>query len=151
MTDSHHMPPPSPEDESSDAIVNRAERELFDELLEQVLLELPDALLDKLDEIPLIVEDYPSDEVLDEMDIDDPSLLCGLHTGIPLTHRSVEYSGTLPDMINIYREGILNLSLDAGGYINENTLRRQIRITVLHELGHHFGLDEDDLRKLGYA
>jgi predicted Zn-dependent protease with MMP-like domain len=139
MSDPHHD------------LVTPEERELFDELLEQVLAELPESLIDKLDDIPLIVEDYPSDEVLDDLDIDDATYLCGLHTGIPLTERSVEHSGALPDIINIYRDGVLNLSLDDEGYIDEQTLRRQIRITVLHELGHHFGLDEDDLRKLGYA
>lgn len=149
MTDSHHEPPP--QEHPDDELVTPAERELFDDLLEQVLADLPDDLLERLDDIPLIIEDYPSDEILDDLDIDDATYLCGLHTGIPLTERSVEHSGNLPDTINIYRDGILNLSLDSGGYIDEQTLRRQIRITVLHELGHHFGLDEEDLRKLGYA
>jgi predicted Zn-dependent protease with MMP-like domain len=132
-------------------IVNDQERELFDNLLTQVLSELPQRLRDKLEEVPLIVEDYPDDDVLEEMEIDDPGSLCGLHTGIPLTERSVDHSGTIPDTIHIYREGILNQSVDAEGYVDERELRRQIRITVLHEIGHHFGLDEDDLRELGYG
>jgi len=140
MNDSHH-----------DSPVTADERELFDQILEEILSELPEQLLDKLDEIPLVVEDYPSDEVLDELDLDDGAYLCGLHTGIPLTDRGVEHSGTIPDMIHVYREGVLNLSIDEAGRIDEDVLRVQIRITVLHELGHHFGLDEDDLSALGYG
>lgn len=132
-------------------IVSDEERELFDGLLTDVLSELPQRLRDKLEEVPLIVEDYPDDDVLEEMGVDDPGSLCGLHTGIPLTERSVEHSGTIPDTIYIYREGILNQSLDERGYVDDTELRRQIRITVLHEIGHHFGLDEDDLRELGYG
>lgn len=127
------------------------ERRLFDQLLEQVLSELPAEIVQRFDEIPLVVEDYPADEIMSDLGLDDSRYLCGLHTGIPLTKRSVEQDGTLPDVINIYREGVINMSLDRDGYIDEDELKRQIRITVLHELGHHFGLDEDDLRKLGYA
>jgi predicted Zn-dependent protease with MMP-like domain len=134
-----------------DDIVTDEERELFDDLLTQVLEELPQHVRDKLEEVPLIVEDYPDEDVLEEMGIDDPGSLCGLHTGIPLTERSVQHSGVIPDTINIYREGVLNQSLDAGGSVDERELKRQIRITVLHEIGHHFGLNEDDLRELGYG
>jgi predicted Zn-dependent protease with MMP-like domain len=126
------------------------ERQLFDELLDEVMAALPPAIHQFLEEIPLVVEDYPSDAVLDEMGIDDPGELCGLHTGIPLTERSVTHSAQLPDMIYIYRDGILNQAIDDDGFIDEAQLLHQIRITVLHEIGHHFGLDEDDLRELGY-
>jgi len=134
-----------------DEIVSDEERELFDDLLEDVLAALPENLHELLEKVPLIVEDYPADAVLDELDIDDASMLCGLHSGIPLTERSVEHSATMPETIHIYRDGILNCSLDRHRRVNLRKLERQIRITVLHEIGHHFGLDEDDLRELGYG
>ncbi len=130
--------------------MNPEERDHFDRLVEQVLDELPDDLRRRFEEVPLVVEDFPSDEVMDAMDIEHIDMLCGLHSGIPLTERSVEHSGTLPDQIEIYREGILTATADGDGYVSEPELLHQIRVTVLHELGHHFGLDEDDLRTLGY-
>lgn len=137
--------------DEADQPVTAEERRLFDDTLEGVLAEMPDWVHELIEEIPLIVEDYPSDRLLDQLGIDDSAYLCGLHTGIPLTERSVQHSGVIGDTINIYREGILNSSSDRLGRINERRLERQIRITILHEIGHHFGLDEDDLRELGYG
>jgi len=132
-------------------IVTDEEREFFDALLEQVLADLPNDLHKKLEVVPVIVEDYPSDDVLAMFGMQYPDELCGLHEGIPLTERSVEHSGSVPDIIMIYREGIFATATDARGDVDEHALRRQIRITLLHEIGHHFGLTEDDLRELGYG
>jgi predicted Zn-dependent protease with MMP-like domain len=76
--------------------------------------------------------------------------LCGLFTGIPIGDRSQIASGTLPDVVTIYREGILKASSDRQGRIATEHLRHQIRITILHELGHFHGLTEANLRELGY-
>ncbi len=135
-----------------------AERRRFDALLERVLDALPPRLHELLEESPLIVEDRPSRKLMEELDIDEEDeLLCGLHSGTPLTERSVEHSD-MPETIHIFREGILE---QAGGWTPRrdeegkwiggvDALAREIRITVLHEMGHHFGLDEDDLAELGY-
>jgi len=61
------------------------------------------------------------------------------------------HSGTMPDTVTIYREGILSAAADRHGRISTKRLREQIRITILHEIGHHHGLTEEDLRKLGYG
>lgn len=111
---------------------------------------MPPAVHDLLEKVPLHVEDFPSEDIMDERGVDYLDDLCGLYTGIPLTHRSIEHSGNLPDVVTIYREGILSASADDEGRIRSDRLREQIRITILHELGHHHGLTEDDLRKLGY-
>jgi len=126
-------------------------RRRFDEQLEHVLGALPPWVIDLIDRVPLHVEDYPSAEVMVRMGIHDRRQLCGLYTGIPLTERSVQHSGTLPDVVTIYREGVLASAADALGRIRTNRLRREIRITLLHELAHHHGLDEDELRDLGYG
>ena len=126
------------------------DRQYFDEQLEYVMTHMPPRVHELLDEVPLYVEDYPSRRVLREMGVRHRGNLCGLYTGIPLTDRSVHHSGILSDVVQIYREGIYNISADAQGYVDEDELRRQIRITILHELGHHHGLDESDLEELGY-
>ncbi len=132
---------------------------LFDDLLDRIVAELPPSLHELLEELPLIVEDEPSDELLASMGLRrDESELCGLHWGIDLTRRSVEHSGRMPDQMHLFRGPILRVS----GYRSRSPRRRaapgttealaeQIRITLLHEIGHHFGLDEDDLTKLGYG
>ena len=139
--------------------VNKRERQQFDELLERVLADLPQRLHELLEEAPLIVEDRPSPQILEELGIDDEEdLLCGLHSGTPLTERSVSDEADLPTMIHIYREGIVDhvggwdreQDEDGTWYGGEAALLREIRITVLHEIGHHFGLEEEDLAELGY-
>jgi predicted Zn-dependent protease with MMP-like domain len=127
------------------------DRQRFDEQVDKVLARLPPKIHSLLEEVPMHVEDYPSDEVLLDRGVRYRDDLCGLYTGIPLTQRSIEHSGTLPDVITIYREGILRAAADRKGLIRNNRLREEIRITILHELGHHHGLNEDDLRELGYA
>ncbi len=128
-----------------------AERDHFDRLLQTVLSALPEHISRMLGEVPLVVEDYPSDEVMASFDMAFRDELCGLHDGVPLTERSVEDSGQVPDHILLYREGVIANAADDTGEVHDPELLRQIRITVLHELGHHFGLDEDDLAAIGYA
>ena len=126
-------------------------RRRFDEQLERVLRRLPPLVHELIERVPLHVEDYPSDEVMDRMGVGYIDDLCGLYTGIPIGEKSVMHSGTLPDVVTIYREGILTAAADAGGRITAERLREQIRITILHELAHHHGLDEEELRQLGYG
>lgn len=126
------------------------ERARFDSLLEEVLDALPAHIRRLLDDVPLIVDDRPSPAILQSMGMGPEESLCGLHTGVPITERSVEHSGVMPDEIRIFREGILEI---AGGWDQEEAddwVFDEIWVTVLHEMGHHFGLDEKDLEQLGY-
>ena len=137
--------------------MNAEERARFDRLLERVLDELPAPLRALLDESPLVVEDRPTRALLDAMGIEQGDDLCGLHEGLARTERSVE-SPQLPDVLTLFRRGIIDL---AGGWQEHDVegervggdaaVREEIRVTLLHEMGHHFGLDEDDLDRLGYA
>jgi predicted Zn-dependent protease with MMP-like domain len=126
-------------------------RELFDAQLELVLPELPEQVRTFMDHVPLVVEDYPSREVMRRLRIRHPSHLCGLYTGVPLIKRSMDHSGTPSDVIHIFRLGILSMSRSRAGKFDEAELRNQIRRTILHEYGHHVGLTEKDLRALGYG
>lgn len=130
--------------------MNPATRERFDRLLEEVLAELPPAVHDLIDRVPLHVEDHPSDEVMKEMGIEYRDELCGLYTGRPLTDKSVDEPHPLPDFVTIYRQGIIAAARDQAGRLRPRRLRKEIRTTILHELAHHHGIDEDELRELGY-
>lgn len=128
-----------------------AARDHFDDLLDGVIRRLPPDIHQLLEEVPLIVEDYPAEEIIDAFELESPDELCGLHDGIPLTERTVEASVEgVPDHIMIYRLGVIAAATDNAGLVSDAELQTQIRITVLHEIGHHFGLEEDDLAKLGY-
>lgn len=129
--------------------MNDKRRNHFDKLLEEVIAELPPSVLELIDTVPLIVDDQPSPAMLREMDLDHPGELCGLYTGVPINERSISSSGDLPDKISIFRLGIMELAQSIAGH-DDDELRRQIRLTILHEVGHHFGMSEDDLTEIGY-
>lgn len=134
-------------------------RRKFDALLEEIIESLPPRVQALLEETPVLVDDRPSRALLAELGLDPRDEgLCGLHSGTPLTERSVSHGHDLPETIHLFREGIID---QAGGWTpwqddegqqwgGEEEVRRQIRITLLHEIGHHFGLDEADLAALGY-
>lgn len=131
--------------------MNEELRVLFDEQVEVVLAELPQQVTDFMKDVPLVVEDYPSREVMQRMKIRHPAHLYGLYTGIPLIKRSVDSWGVPSDVVNIYRLGILSKSRARDGGFDTAELRNQIRRTILHEYGHHVGLTERDLWDLGYG
>ncbi len=130
--------------------MNAEERDRFDQQLQKVLDAMPALVHQLLEKIPLHVEDYPSRRVMAELGVEYRDDLCGLYTGVPLNERSVTQSGNLPDVVTIYREGILAAAADSRGEISRKRLRSQIRITILHELAHYHGLSEADLEQLGY-
>jgi predicted Zn-dependent protease with MMP-like domain len=111
-------------------------RDEFEAVVVRALAELPDHLRDALSNVEIVVEDENRE---------DPDLY-GLYLGIPLTERGSGYAGALPDKIAIYRRP---LEEDFGG--DQDVLADEIRVTVLHELAHHFGIDDDRLDELGWA
>jgi predicted Zn-dependent protease with MMP-like domain len=108
--------------------------------------ELPKRFSDSLGDVVLLVEDFADEATLRAMGIDEPFDLSGLYEGIPLTERSVEQSGTLPERIFLYRRPILD-EWAAG----EESLEHLVRHVVIHEVGHHFGLSDDDIHALEEA
>ncbi len=123
-------------------------RRRFDRVLEEVLAELPDRVHELLQEVPLHVEDHPPASVMRRMRVRRRDALCGLFTGIPLT---ADIPVRLPDFVTIYREGILAAAADRDGRVRRSRLRREIRVTILHELAHYHGLTEEELADLGYG
>lgn len=116
----------------------------FGELVESALAELPPEYADFLEEVPIEVRDWPTPQQLQRVGVRHGALLLGLYQGRPRTQRSVEDSGAMPDVIYIFQEPIQAVCND------RQQLIRQVRTTVLHEIGHHFGLSEEDLDRLGY-
>jgi predicted Zn-dependent protease with MMP-like domain len=131
--------------------VNSLNRRRFDNILEEVLSQMPPLVHELLGRISLDVEDYPSEQIMEEMDLEFRDELCGLYTGIPLGEKHLESPPHLSDSVMIYREGIVASTRDEYGGVTKNGLRQQIRITILHELAHHFGMTEEELEKLGYG
>ena len=108
----------------------------FEETVRRALASLPPELARAMSNVEIVVVDENPD---------DPDLF-GLYTGIPLTERDSGYAGVLPDKIEIYR-----LPLEEEFGHDPELLEEEIRITVLHELAHHFGIDEDRLDELGWG
>ncbi len=117
----------------------------FGRLVEQALADLPAPFAEFLEEVPVEIRARPSRSQLRSLGLEEDELLLGLYHGRPRTERSVEDSGRLPDVIYIFQEDI-ELASDSDAELIEN-----VRTTVLHEIGHHFGMSEDDLDKLGYG
>lgn len=109
----------------------------FERLVEEALDSLPEHFANLLDNIVVVVEEEPNAADLDVMDDPDGELL-GIYRGTPLTQRSYS-SFRLPDQVAIFRGPILRVTHGA------REAKRQIRETVIHELGHHFGLGDDDM------
>jgi predicted Zn-dependent protease with MMP-like domain len=116
--------------------------ERFEALVEDALESIPPEYADEMENVAVIIEDWPTPEQLDGR----RGTLLGLYEGIDLPDRSpLSYSGVLPDRITIFRGPLCNLARD------EEDLARQVRVTVLHEVGHYFGLSDDRLHELGWA
>ena len=112
----------------------------------RALLSLPEPFAGHLRDVVLLIEEFADDETLDAMGIEDPFDLTGIYEGIPLTERSVDQSGTLPDKIRLFRRPILDEW--AGG---EDTLEHLVAHVLVHEVGHHFGLSDEQMHALEEA
>ncbi len=110
-------------------------RERFEELVGDALDTIPEGFHRLMENVVVLVEDHP------------PAgrRIRGLYQGVPLTKRGHRYAGHLPDTIHLYRFPIQRMSS------SEEDIIEQVRITVVHEVGHHFGIKESRLRELGYG
>jgi predicted Zn-dependent protease with MMP-like domain len=108
-----------------------------------VLERLPEPFAASLGDLVLQIEDFADEAMLREMGIEDPFELSGLYEGVPLTERSVEQSGTLPERVFLFRRPIIDEWADG-----ENSLEHLVAHVLIHEVGHHFGLSDDDIHAL---
>jgi len=119
------------------------DRLTFEDLVGEALDGLHEEIQGWLDNVAVLVAEWPTSKQLAAASVGPQALLFGLYVGVPKIHRGVTYGETAPDKLLIFRQPILQVCR------TPDQIREQVRKTVLHEIGHHFGLDEDQLRAAG--
>ena len=112
-------------------------------MAEAALATIPEGLRRHVRNVVIRVEDFPDDETAEEMDLETEFDLLGLYRGVDLAHKSVSDPGTTPDMVFLYRRPILDYWCDSG-----EDLFHVVRHVLIHEIGHHFGLSDDDMEAI---
>jgi predicted Zn-dependent protease with MMP-like domain len=118
-------------------------RKRFEEVVAEALDELPPEIAEAMSNVFVVVEDWPSEETLEEMGLESRHELLGVYEGVPLLKRGTGYSA-LPDRIVIFQGPIQSMCS------KESQLLREIKKVVVHEVAHHFGISDSRLRELGY-
>lgn len=126
-------------------MAHRVSKAHFADLVEKAMSSLPPQFATFVQEVPVEIRDRPTRRELREVGLEKDHLLLGLYRGRPRTVRSVMDSGAIPDVIFLFQECI------EASCNSEEELVEQVRTTVLHEIGHHFGMSEEDLEELGYG
>jgi predicted Zn-dependent protease with MMP-like domain len=117
-------------------------RQTFERLVTEALGEIPRRFREAITNVAVVVEDEPSPELLEEMEIEPPDTLFGLYQGTPLTEREWSYGNALPDRITIFQRPIEEACEDEGQIVDE------VAQTVIHEFGHYFGLSEEEIEEI---
>ncbi|MFC2157539.1 metallopeptidase family protein [Acidobacteriota bacterium] len=117
-------------------------REEFESIVEGALSDLPDEFKDRMDNIAVIVEDMPPQEVYKKTGTSPYNLILGTYHGIPYQHRGPFYGNIQPDVIVIYQKSIEHICR------TEEEIRDKVIEVVIHEIGHYFGFSDKELREL---
>jgi predicted Zn-dependent protease with MMP-like domain len=118
------------------------QRKRFERLVENAVRTIPKRFRDVVQNLAIVVEDEPPADVLEEMEIEPPDSLFGLYHGTPLTERTAGYGNTLPDRISLY-QGPIEDACETDDEIVEC-----VGETLIHELGHYFGLSEEEIEEI---
>ena len=122
--------------------LSRMERVRFERLVAEALDGIPDEIGGRLDNVDVVVDDWPSQGQLIGSGIDEGEYLLGLYEGLPLTERD-DYNMVLPDKITLFQGPIEAICS------NDEEIVQEVRDTLIHEVGHHFGIDDDRLYEMG--
>jgi predicted Zn-dependent protease with MMP-like domain len=117
-------------------------RAAFERLVEDALKDIPRRFRQAMVNVAVVVEDEPSVDLLDELEVEPGDTLFGLYQGTPLPERSWTYGNTLPDRISIYQRPIEEACED------EEEMRDCVAETVIHEFGHYFGMSEEEIEEI---
>lgn len=122
------------------------ELEEFEHIAQEAFDALPKELQERVENVQIVVEDLPGWEIVRRMQLPSPRSLLGLYEGVPLTRRGTHYGAypVVPDKITLYRR---NIERVAG---SDERIRETIRDVLIHEIAHHYGMDEDQVREAGY-
>lgn len=115
----------------------------FDRLVVEALRQIPEPFRSRLENVAIVAEEQPSPELLESLGMDPEETLLGLYDGVPLTERGDWYNLIPPDRIILYRQPILALCQSA------EEVREEVRRTVLHEVAHFYGIDDEELARMG--
>jgi len=118
------------------------DRKAFERLVADALASIPRRFREAMSNLAILVEDEPSPDLLAEMEIDPPDTLLGLYQGVPLTERRWDYGNALPDRILLFQRPLERESED------EDDLVVAIGETLIHEIGHYFGLSEEEIEEI---
>jgi predicted Zn-dependent protease with MMP-like domain len=120
--------------------------EEFERVVEEEFDALPSPFRDAIENVRVVVEDVPSQRALRRTGYRSGTILLGLYEGIPLGHRGSDYGArpVIPDTITLFRQGIESIAR------RDDEVRKIIRETLIHEVGHYFGMSEQEIRKAGY-
>ena len=118
------------------------QREKFERLVSDALATIPRRFRDAMSNLAIVVEDEPSPAILEDMEIEPPDTLLGLYHGTPLTERRWDYGNALPDRILLFQGPLERESSD------EDDLVVAIGETLIHEIGHYFGLSEEEIEEI---
>lgn len=121
------------------------DRRRFRALVREAVASLPPELLRRVENVDIVIQRRPTASDRKRAGVGAGGLLFGLYQGVPLTRRGHHYNLALPDRISVYQEPIEAICH------TDDEVRAEVRKTVLHELGHHFGIDDDRLRDLGMS
>ena len=120
-------------------------RRQFEALVDKALRKLPKTFRERISNIAVVVEDWADEATLAEMGIEPPDTLYGLYRGVDLTRRDSSYGNVLPDVITIYQGPIVEDAED------EQDMEDIVRETVVHEIGHFFGLDDETMHRIEHG
>jgi predicted Zn-dependent protease with MMP-like domain len=120
------------------------DRQAFEKLISETIRELPEEFRKKLTNIAIIVEDYPSNELIERMGLSPDDTLFGLYEGVPLTERGFFAEPLYPDRILIFQKAIE----DECDSFEE--IKQELKTTLVHEIAHFFGMDDEYLESIGY-
>src|SRR5438477_6377197 len=120
------------------------DRNAFEKLVSDSIGELPEEFRNKLENVVIIIEDYPSRELMQEMELSPDDTLFGLYEGVPLTERGFFAEPLYPDRILVFQRAIE----DECDSLEE--IKEEVKITLVHEIAHFFGIDDDYLEDIGY-
>jgi predicted Zn-dependent protease with MMP-like domain len=115
-------------------------RDEFRELVQEAIDLIPSRFARAIHNLAIVIEDEPSDELLDELDVDDDGTILGLYQGTPLNQRGFSYGNQLPDRITLFQGPIEDEAED-----DEDEIIIAIGETLIHELGHYFGMEEHEI------
>ena len=139
MTDKSSLPPGAPGAWTGTA----PDADAMFAMAEVALETMPAVFVPHIEGVVIAIEEFADDDILKSLDIEHPYDLTGLYEGRPLTERSIEQSGGMPDRVTLFRIPILVEWIETG-----ERLDQLVRHVLIHEIGHHFGFSDDDMHAL---